>query len=120
MKNIILFLLLVCFSFSGCISVNRYTNKIYPPKDEDEIEVYSISLPTRPYVEIAEIVLEESESVYKLKKEAAKLGTDAIVIIGSAYMNNVCSAWTNWAISTSERSGRKAIAIKYTNQDKTE
>ncbi|MDR0398641.1 hypothetical protein [Candidatus Endomicrobiellum devescovinae] len=116
MKKIILVLLLVCFSFLGCVSVSRYTNKIYAPTDANDIEVYSTTLPKRPYIEIAEIILEDSKSVHKLKKEGAKLGADAIIILGSASISTRAS----WVSYVSEESGRKAIAIKYTNQDETE
>jgi hypothetical protein len=82
--------------------------------------MYSTTLPKRPYIEIAEIILEDSKSVHKLKKEGAKLGADAIIILGSASISNVCSMYGGWGISAGAESGRKAIAIKYMNQDKTE
>jgi hypothetical protein len=104
---------------SGCLEVNRYTAKIYPPTDEDEIEVYSISSPTRPYVEIAEI-LGSSKNVYKLKREAYKLGADAIIIVGSNSIKTSFFLASLVPNSVTREKGRKAIAIKYTNQDKVE
>lgn len=82
--------------------------------------MYCTTLPKKPYIEIAEIILEESDSVYELKKAAAKLGADAIIIVGPASIHT-SSGWVAFGgPSSSQESGRKAIAIKYTDQDKTE
>jgi hypothetical protein len=119
MKKFLLSLLLVCFSLLGCMSVTRYTNKIYAPTNADEIEIYSTTLPKRPYIEIAEIILHK-KSVDKLKKEGVKLGSDAIIILGSASKSSLGSVGENFLYVNNVNSGRKAVAIKYTNQDKTE
>ncbi|MDR1434747.1 hypothetical protein [Candidatus Endomicrobiellum devescovinae] len=117
MKKMILLLLLSCFCFAGCISTYKYTSKLFPPRDENEIEVYSITLPARPYIEIAEIV-GSSKDVLKLKREAFKLGADAIIIVGSEGTKTsvgVCSS--SFLTKVTKAGGRKAIAIKYTNQE---
>jgi hypothetical protein len=119
-KVISLILLFIPFIIMGCITIYRYDNIRYTPTNENEIEVYSTTLPQKSYIEIAEIVLEDSKSVHKLKKEAAKLGADAIIIIGSASISSYVGVWSGWGSSESVESGRKAIAIKYTNQGKTE
>jgi hypothetical protein len=124
--------LLVCFCFSGCLEINRYTSKVYPIRDENEIEVYSFSLPKKEYIEIAEI-LSSSASVYKLKKEASKLGADAIIIVGPASIDEhssgsiigsipivggMLSGFSNFITtrsSVTKENGRKAVAIKYVN-----
>jgi hypothetical protein len=96
---------------------------MFPPTDSDEIEVYSTSFPKKPYIEIAEILI-NSKNVYKLKREAAKLGADAVLIVGSktiigstfgSVVGLFSSAFGSASSSTTE-SGRKAIAIKYTGQ----
>jgi hypothetical protein len=107
--------LLSIFIFSGCASmeVNRYLYEIYPPNTK-EIKIHSITLPKEPFIELAEIT-EDPKDIYKLKEEAAKLGADAIIIIGPAYIKNTYTgSFWNWTKDTKAK-GYKAIAIKYTD-----
>jgi hypothetical protein len=103
--------LLSIFIFSGCVSINKYTNKTFSPTDS-EIEIYSnTKLPTRPYIEIGEII-RGSKNLYKLKKEATELGADAVIIVGPAYPahNSILPITVIWRL---KEKGWKAIAIKY-------
>jgi hypothetical protein len=108
----ILMLLLSVFIFQGCVSINKYTNKTFSSSTDSEIEIYSnTKLPTRPYIEIGEII-RGSKNLYKLKKEATELGADAVIIVGPAYPahNSILPITVIWRL---KEKGWKAIAIKY-------
>ncbi|MDR1245009.1 MAG: hypothetical protein LBJ98_03420 [Endomicrobium sp.] len=127
MKKMTLFLLVACFCLTGCASIytNRYTSEIFPPTNKKEIHVYSISYPKKPYVEIAEILSDSSDSmeVDELKKEAATLGADGIIIIEPNYKTRTSykqgSETTVEIIRHTSNAGKKlnAIAIKYTGKE---
>jgi hypothetical protein len=124
MKKMPLLMLLACFCFSGCASIyaHRYTSKVFPPRNENGIHVYSISFPKRPYIEIAEI-LSDSYSIGDLKDKAAKLGADGIIIVTPSYKMSVLyeqDSETRVEVKQYNlNGGRKlnAIAIKYAWQD---
>ncbi|MCP5061026.1 MAG: YbjQ family protein [Ignavibacteriae bacterium] len=107
-------LLIFSMLFSGCYSVDfiRYDNKIYPASTS--VEVFRSKTVNKEYVEIGELSLDakgyifsrREDVVLRLKEEAAKIGADAIILLGEV---------------TTGRSGdlderyMKAIAIKYKN-----
>jgi peroxiredoxin len=112
-KKLILYVLPL-FVICSCTTIHRYNNESYRATNENDIEVFSVSQPTKPFVEIAEIILEDSESIKKLKKVAAKLGADAIIITGSASIDGFgYMLGCGLIVASSESSGKKAIAIKY-------
>lgn len=90
MKEVILVLtslLFLCFCISGCttVSINRFTETEYSSvEDSEDIEIFHLGhhIPI-PYTELAEITLAR-KNVCKLKEEAAKLGADAVIILGPA------------------------------------
>jgi uncharacterized protein YbjQ (UPF0145 family) len=80
--------------------INKYVNKSYGITDPKEIEIYYTARPIESYTEIAEITL-ASKDIRRLKDEGSKLGANAIIIVGPAY------------IASMEENGWKTVAIRY-------
>jgi len=81
--------LISIFALNGCVTANFVpTGEIYPPRSPDcRIEVFSSSLPERPYEELG--IIEGEGSAWKadmedvlplLKEEACRAGGDAIIL----------------------------------------
>lgn len=107
----------LCLCFIGCTTSMTMYRDPFPVKDDNaEIDIYHSQPPTTNYVEIAEIKVDAigsaSKNIPLLKREARKIGADAIIIMGPA---GYISTGTG-AINTSEH-GLKAIAIKYKDQN---
>jgi hypothetical protein len=108
----VLMLLLSVFIFPGCsatnsINVNKYLfDEMYVPSNIKQIRIHSISFPKEPFIELATITTEDIKDMYKLKEEAAKLGADAIVILGPTNITDKFGM---------AKSGYKTVAIKYTD-----
>lgn len=100
---------------AGCASdvANRYYADVkYPARPYLQVEVFT-NAPTRPYVVIADFQ-GRGESQLDLRKQAAKIGADAIIIthIGGYY-----SSADQWAGQDSESHTYSHIvgtALKYT------
>ncbi|GMO68573.1 MAG: hypothetical protein Nk1A_7380 [Endomicrobiia bacterium] len=118
-KMALLGMSLLLFYFSGCatlVNVNKFTNTVYTPVTNPEnIEIfhrdYGVA-PDVPYTVIAELIVDyvDSKSATELRKEAAKLGADAIIIVGPAAVGTEKITTRN---VIKKESGWKAIAIKY-------
>lgn len=88
MKKFLIALLLV--SLAGCAStsvvdVDPYDKNIsYPPTDPQDVEVFRAALPNQGVTKIAEITLEGldwTNMETEFKKQASKLGADAVYLI---------------------------------------
>lgn len=108
-------IILVALIVAGCASdiANRYYSDVkYPSRSYKEVEVFT-NTPTRPYVVIADLQ-GRGESPLDLRKQAAQIGADAIIIthIGGAY-----NSGDQWAGQDSESRTYTHIvgtALKYT------
>lgn len=115
---------------TGCNTVSVTSNQYlggqtYPPSNPQTIQILRTE-PTRPHVRLGEVQAEpssDSVSVQKiedaLRKSAAKLGADAVVIVYDK--TQVVGAVVNgpwWGRTVSNVTGRVIIgvAIKYTGQ----
>lgn len=62
--------------------------QLFPVKDETEqIDIYSALLPTKEYIEIAQITCKDTEDDWNLKQiliKAREIGADGIIILGTA------------------------------------
>jgi hypothetical protein len=113
-KNIVGFLFCICLFFvASCATVDtvKYTDTQYPPTDASKIEVFSSSVPKKEYIELGEITLSSGRSLEKVKAEAAKLGANAIIIVGAARINSYSIGFGNTI--TTEEEGCKCVAIKF-------
>ncbi|MDR1695520.1 MAG: hypothetical protein LBR69_02655 [Endomicrobium sp.] len=109
MKKLLFVLITPVFILNACVPVNMQTSAVYPPTDPEFIEVFETpslnamktlgtfaqSLPQKRYSKIADIPLRGTVSIDTVKKKAAKLGADAVIIINDSL------------------TGLKAAAIKY-------
>ena len=124
----ILLALVGMFFVTGCKTVSTSTNQylggpIYPPSNPANIEILRTQ-PTRPHVRLGEVQAEpSSDSVgapqieEAIRKAAAKLGADAVVIVYDR--NQITGAFVSgpwWGRSVNTVTGRVIIgvAIKYT------
>jgi hypothetical protein len=130
-KNIVGFLFCICLFFiSGCITVDsvesaRFRDNQYAPTDASKIEVFSTSFPKKEYIGLAVITLSSGRSLEKVKAEAAKLGADAIIIVGAASIHSIKTSNSNNnsslllnliandTIITTTEEGRQCVAIKF-------
>jgi len=116
---IFLFLLVI---LSSCVSTNvvKYPNINYPPTDYRNIVVYHNFPPTTKYEAIGEVVSEGAPAakwnkVYdKMKKEAAVIGGDAIVIQQKEEQFSMINVNAGTVLYKKNVVG---IVIKFTNQD---
>jgi hypothetical protein len=100
---------------AGCASdvANRYYSEVkYPARPYKQVEVLT-NAPARPYVVIADFQGRD-ESAKALRKQAAKIGADAIII---SYIGGAYNSRDQWAGQDSERNTYSHIigtALKYT------
>jgi hypothetical protein len=112
---------------TGCQTVSTsYTQEIggprFPPSDPAQVQILRTE-PTRPHVRLGEVRAEpssESVDVSKieaaLKKEAAKLGADAAVVVYDKTQvvgAQVVGGWLNRSVETIQGRVIIAIPIKY-------
>lgn len=92
-------------------------NEPYPAKDENApIEVYMTTVPSEPYIEIAQIKCDDTEDDWCLKQikiKAREIGADGIIILGKSASGGVGVPIGNMYYVASEEYGMKAIAFKY-------
>ncbi len=126
MKKLNLFMVAATLvaTFTSCASVTLL-NQTYPEREKGSlIDVYYSNRPKGEYHEIALIKCEDisdQKTMERVKKEARKVGADAVVITGSAVeRTNKSTKTTNSSSSressttyTKEESGMSAVAIKY-------
>ena len=84
-------ILTISLLISACASdvANRYyTNERYSPRSIEEVELLT-SEPSKPYVVIADFQM-RGESAKGIRKRAAKIGADAIIVtvLGGFYSNS--------------------------------
>jgi hypothetical protein len=132
-KNIVGFLFCLCLFFiSGCITFDsiesaRFRDNQYAPTDASKIEVFSTSFPKKEYIGLAVITLSSGRGLEKVKAEAAKLGADAIIIVGAARTRTHSTSKTSNSNNssllfrlvaddttfTTTEEGRQCVAIKF-------
>jgi hypothetical protein len=101
--------------FFGCASdvANRYYSDIkYPARPLDQVDVFT-NAPSRAYVVIADFQ-GRNQSSQDLRKQAAKIGADAIII---SYIGGAYNSRDQWAGHDSQRNTYTHIigtALKYT------
>ncbi len=120
-------LLLIGFSLwlAGCASISTRTHVYtgapkYPPADPLKVQILRVA-PTRPHDRLGEIALDATDDPSrervekKLKKAAAKLGADALVVVFDQrrLFPVVYVDWWGATFSAQEHHGIIAIAIKY-------
>ena len=91
--------------------------QLFPAKDETEqIDIYSASLPTKEYIEIAQITCKDTEDDWNLKQiliKAREIGADGIIILGTAGNAGYGVPIGDLMYIASEEIGIKTTAIKY-------
>ncbi|MBW2543954.1 MAG: hypothetical protein JRD43_00500 [Deltaproteobacteria bacterium] len=83
-----LYFMLCAFLLSGCCKVQyaSFVSDKFSPKPVNEIEIYSTSLPDRPYFEIGMFRIQAPHEVSfikiikSLQQKASEVGADAIII----------------------------------------
>lgn len=116
---ILIFLIVGCQSTGFLMAKAKVTmiNEPYPAKDENaNIEVYITTVPSEPYIEIAQITCDDTEDDWCLKQikiKAREIGADGIIIIGKSASGGVGIPIGNMYYVSSEEYGMKAIAFKY-------
>jgi len=126
MKTISLLLLVILLTSCASISSNTVQYVGVPhfaPSDPASVEILRTE-PTRPHDRLGEIIVDASTDPAppiakveeRLRKEAAKLGADAAVVVYDRIQPvGVFVSGTYWSRSASTITGRKliGIAIKY-------
>jgi len=108
-------IILIALAVAGCASdvANRYYSDVkYPTRSYNEVEVFT-NAPTRSYIVIADFQGRD-ESPLDLRKQAAKIGADAIII---SYIGGLYNSADRWAGQDSESHTYSHIvgtALKYT------
>ncbi len=103
----------VSFCFISCATVTMVGSSYQPKSIDAPIDVFITQKPDVPYTEIAIIKCEDltnKTTIGRIKKNARKLGADAIIITGAAGTSGYANA--NGFYSSSD-SGYSAVAIKY-------
>ncbi len=91
---------------------NRYyATESYPPKSAEEVDVY-FNRPNKDFEVIAEFQ-SRGESTNSLRKKAAKVGADAIIIQNLGGYASLSSNWAGDDPHSNSHSRRVGIAIKY-------
>ena len=128
-KSFFLFLVLCGLVLTACSSatVTRYITDLPPNDNWQNMTVYRIRTPDRPFVEVGEIVT-TNNNINRLKRDAGRMGADAVIIIGpgrvtstgfsnsfatSPWQNNNVMFGTRVGNSSTQSVGFRAIAIKY-------
>jgi hypothetical protein len=121
LSAVVLLLATGCHTVSS--SCTQYIGvKKFPPSDPTQIQILRTA-PTRPNIRLGEVrVQSSSENVEvtkietALKKEAAKLGADAVVLVHDKTQvvgAQVVGGWLNRSIDPIEGRVAIAVAIKY-------
>ena len=96
------------FFLTSCASVQMYREAFPRRRTPEKIEVYN-EPPNRSYIEIGEI--SHTKSISTMKKKAAKIGADAIIL----KYGGVTGVLYGGIIVTKEV--RRAIAIKFVEKE---
>ena len=112
--NVSLFVVICLLCSCAADEANRYyLSAHYPPKNVKDVEVLS-SNPLRPFEVIADFQ-SRGESTEAIRKKAAKIGADAVIVttLGGYYANN--NAWVGDERSSKENTYSRIVgtAIKY-------
>jgi hypothetical protein len=120
-NGLILCVFVIIVFVYGCASTGFLMEKpklnlfgnAYPSKDDNEvIDVFITSKPTREYTEFAQILCNDTDdkwNMQQVQKKAREIGADGIIIIGKAGFFGI--GYSNLIVS--EEYGISAIAIKY-------
>lgn len=84
-------MIVAVIGLAGCSGIEtiKLTNQKFPPTSADSVRVYTVP-PTQPYTEIAILKSdkydadEEAKLLEKMKKDAAELGADGLIITGAS------------------------------------
>ncbi|MCL2389196.1 MAG: hypothetical protein FWC85_02295 [Elusimicrobia bacterium] len=82
MKKVYLIFTCAVLFFAGCAKTNVYVEHAPPRQDYQNVQIFRARPPDRPFKEIAEIRT-VNENVRGLRRRAARLGGDGVVIITS-------------------------------------
>jgi hypothetical protein len=110
-------ILLAVMLMAGCaydVANRYYTSKTYPPKDPGQVQILSVK-PTRPFEVIADFQ-SRNESAESVRKKAAKIGADAVIIavFGGAYSRS--EQWAGDDRQEGSYSRITGTAIVYTKE----
>lgn len=100
-------------SLTGCVTdvANRYYSDVqYPPKEVEQVEILK-GRPSRPFTVIADLQ-SRGETPQGMRKRAAKIGADAVII---THLGGDVSVSSEWAGQNSLNTYTRLIgtAIKY-------
>jgi len=101
---------------SGCasdVAGRYYSNEKYPARPADEVEVFT-SAPTRPYEVIADLQA-RGASVNYMKRQAAKIGADGIIVSMLGGYRSGSDIWAGIDSYSNTYSRITATAIKFKN-----
>jgi hypothetical protein len=88
-----------------------------PPKPADaQIQVFSTTLPDKPYIEIAEITCGDTSSKWNMEQiliQARKIGADAVILKGNVGSYAGAVPVGNMAVAVAEGYGLRAVAIRW-------
>ncbi|MEX0323888.1 MAG: hypothetical protein AB3N63_17150 [Puniceicoccaceae bacterium] len=115
-KRIVQFwiILIILLTASGCASdqaFRYYLSEKLPPKNPSEVEILH-SKPTRPYILIADLQIRNA-SQETIRKEAAKIGADAVIITHLGGFYDRGEKWAGEDQHKDSKSRLIASAIKY-------
>lgn len=120
-----IFLLLIIYLFVGCQSTGflmgkakvTMINEPYPAKNENyPIEIYITNIPSKPYIELAQISCNDTNEEWCLKQikiKAREIGADGIIILGKSSTGSIGIPIGNVYYIENEDYGMKAVAFKY-------
>lgn len=109
-----LFCLLIAISLAGCATdvANRYyASEKYAPKQVAQVELLR-GRPTKPFIVIADFQ-SRGESAQSMRKRAAKIGADAIIVTNLGGYASLSTEWAGEDPYSNTYSRLIGTAIKY-------
>ncbi|MFH1900838.1 MAG: hypothetical protein ABIK26_01145 [Candidatus Omnitrophota bacterium] len=114
MRQFIVFISVICLFLTGCVigEANRYYLKEkLSVKDIKEVEVLR-EAPPRPYIIIADFQASQI-TVKQMRKRAAEIGADAVIIIPVGGWYSRSEVWAGDDKYSNSYTGLIGTAIKY-------
>lgn len=110
-------IIVFCLLQTSCATMT-IIGSTYPAKHPSVgVDVYISKLPACEYDEVALIKADnfssDNNAMTAVKTKAREVGADAIIIVGSASVSSYNVPVGNFTYSATQKSGIKAIAIKY-------
>lgn len=111
--------ILAALASAGCegprAQAMRYTNEVFPPTEH--VDILRTAIPEREYVEIAEVSIRINDetretAVALLREECAKLGADALVLMGERSTGTVAIPVGQMIVAKPKRE-MYGVAIEY-------